>query len=56
MRKLLRPFGSITGNGYKTLESVVQGVEKPYRINSGLENFEGLYRDLNGPPKARATS
>ena len=45
---------SITGNGYKTLEAVAQSVEKPYRISATLENFDGLYRDLNAPFAARA--
>jgi threonine synthase len=45
---------SITGNGYKTLETVAQSVEKPYRINATLENFDGLYRDLNPSFEARA--
>ncbi|MGH7926779.1 MAG: hypothetical protein ACREQV_03180, partial [Candidatus Binatia bacterium] len=47
---------SITGNGYKTLESVAESVKSPYRINASLENFERLYGDLNPPAKARAVA
>ena len=38
---------SITGNGYKTLETVAASVEKPFTINATLENFDGLYNQLN---------
>jgi threonine synthase len=45
---------SITGNGYKTLEAVMQSVEKPYRIAAKLDHFDALYRDLNPPSQAKA--
>ena len=38
---------SITGNGYKTLETVAASVEKPFTINATLENFDDLHRRLN---------
>jgi threonine synthase len=40
---------SITGNGYKTLETVAASVEKPFTINATLENFDDLHRRLNQP-------
>ena len=45
---------SITGNGYKTLETVAGSVENPYTINATLENFDDLYRQLEQPIKAKA--
>jgi threonine synthase len=45
---------SITGNGYKTLETVAASVEKPFTINATLENFDGLYNQLNQAVIARA--
>jgi threonine synthase len=39
---------SITGNGYKTLETVAQSVERPYTIDATLQNFDELFRRL-GP-------
>ena len=47
---------SITGNGYKTLETVVKIVEKPFTIDATLENFDNLYRDLNPPVNAMAAA
>ena len=47
---------SITGNGYKTLETVVKIVEKPFTIDATLENFDDLYRDLNPPVNAIAAA
>jgi threonine synthase len=47
---------SITGNGYKTLETIVASVEKPYAINATLNNFDELYRDLNLPARAKAVA
>jgi threonine synthase len=44
---------SITGNGYKTLETVASAVEKPYAINATLENFDELFHRLT--PGKRAT-
>ena len=45
---------SITGNGYKTLETVAGSVEKPFTINATLENFETLYQQLTQPATAKA--
>jgi threonine synthase len=47
---------SITGNGYKTLETVVHCVEKPYGIHATLEDFDELYRDLTAPPRVSAAA
>ncbi|MGE5061759.1 MAG: threonine synthase, partial [Betaproteobacteria bacterium] len=45
---------SITGNGYKTLETIASAVEKPYAINATLENFDELFHRLT--PEKRATT
>lgn len=45
---------SITGNGYKTLETVAHSVEQPYTINATLENFDELLHQLDQPARARA--
>jgi threonine synthase len=37
---------SITGNGYKTLETVAQSVERPFTIDATLESFETLLQGL----------
>jgi len=37
---------SVTGNGYKCLEAVVASVEKPFKINASLKNFDDLYAEL----------
>jgi threonine synthase len=37
---------SITGNGYKTLETVAHSIEKPYTINATLQNFDELFHQL----------
>ena len=42
---------SITGNGYKTLETVAQSVERPYTIDASLQNFDELFRRLE--PQAK---
>jgi threonine synthase len=47
---------SITGNGYKTLETVAQSVEKPYTINASLESFDDLHQQLTEPAKAEAAA
>ena len=44
---------SITGNGYKTLEVVAASVEKPFKINSSLENFDELYSQLTQPAQGK---
>ena len=45
---------SITGNGYKTLETVAASVERPFTIDPTLENFDDLHRRLNQPFRAMA--
>jgi threonine synthase len=45
---------SITGNGYKTLETVARYLEKPYTINATLENFDELFHQLDGSNRAKA--
>ncbi|HEU4343501.1 MAG TPA: threonine synthase [Candidatus Binatia bacterium] len=45
---------SITGNGYKTLETVAGRVEKPFIIGATLENFDELYQRLTEPLQAKA--
>lgn len=37
---------SITGNGYKTLETVASCVEKPCTINATLQDFDELFHQL----------
>jgi threonine synthase len=45
---------SITGNGYKTLESVAGSVEKPFTIAPTLQHFDQLHQQLN--PRATASA
>jgi threonine synthase len=45
---------SITGNGYKTLETVAASVEKPFTINATLDNFDRLFQELNPTATAKA--
>jgi threonine synthase len=45
---------SITGNGYKTLETVARSVERPYTINATLQNFDELFRKLEAGVKISA--
>ena len=45
---------SVTGNGYKTLEAVADGVEKPYGINARLQEFDDLYNMLTGQAARQA--
>jgi len=47
---------SITGNGYKTLETVASAVEAPYSINATLENFDELFHRLTPETKATAVA
>jgi threonine synthase len=47
---------SITGNGYKTLETVAASVEKPFTIGSSIKNFDELYEQLNGVVLERAAA
>lgn len=44
----------ITGNGYKTLETVAGSVEKPFTINANLKNFDELYLQLSQPTPGKA--
>ena len=45
---------SVTGNGYKTLEAVLDTVEQPYRIPARLGDFDALYERINHPRAASA--
>ena len=45
---------SITGNGYKTLETVASAVEKPFTISATLRTFDELYHQLEQPAQAKA--
>jgi threonine synthase len=45
---------SITGNGYKTLETVASAVERPFTISASLQKFDELYEQLEQPAQARA--
>jgi threonine synthase len=47
---------SVTGNGYKTLEAVLDTVEQPYRIPARLSDFDELYGRLAGRRPATAAS
>jgi len=47
---------SITGNGYKTLETVANSVEKPHTINATLENFDELFHQQEEPEEAKAAA
>jgi threonine synthase len=44
----------VTGNGYKTLEAVIDGVEQPSRIPARLADFDALYVQLRGGREASA--
>jgi threonine synthase len=45
---------SITGNGYKTLETVASAVEKPLTISATLRDFDELYQQIEKPVSAKA--
>jgi threonine synthase len=45
---------SITGNGYKTLEAVLDTVEQPFRIPARLADFDELYARLSADRQASA--
>ncbi len=47
---------SITGNGYKTLETVAGSVEKPFMINATLENFDELFHQLQPAARMKAVA
>src|SRR5213593_3359716 len=44
----------VTGNGYKTLEAVLDSVAQPSRIAARLADFDALYARLNGGQEANA--
>jgi len=44
----------VTGNGYKTLEAVLDTVEQPFRIPARLADFDELYARLDGDRAASA--
>jgi threonine synthase len=44
----------VTGNGYKTLEAVIDRVEQPSRIAARLGDFDALYARLRGNREASA--
>jgi len=44
----------VTGNGYKTLEAVIDSVEQPSRIAARLGDFDALYARLRGNREASA--
>jgi threonine synthase len=45
---------SVTGNGYKTLEAVLDTVEQPYRIPARLADFDALHARISGGLEASA--
>jgi len=45
---------AITGNGYKTLEAVLDSVAQPFRIPARLADFEELHARLEGGREANA--
>ncbi len=47
---------SVTGNGYKTLEAVMDSVAEPRRIAAKLDDFDELYRKLSDQAAAKAAS
>ena len=47
---------SVTGNGYKTLETVAGSVQKPSTITADLENFDKLYQHLNPSARPKAAA
>jgi len=47
---------SVTGNGYKTVEAVLDSVEKPYPIPARLADFDALLARLRGAAERAATA
>jgi threonine synthase len=45
---------SITGNGYKTLEAVMQQVQAPFVIEARLKEFDALFEQLKNGRRAAA--
>jgi len=45
---------SITGNGYKTIETVAHIIDRPYSIDADLGNFDELYDGLTREPRPDA--
>jgi threonine synthase len=46
----------VTGNGYKTLEAVVESVATPFHIDARLQDFDTLYDQLMERSAARAVA
>ena len=47
---------SITGNGYKTVETVAHIIDRPYSIDAALGTFDALYDELSQGSRERATA
>jgi len=47
---------SITGNGYKTLETVAASVAKPFTINATLQDFDELFHQLQPAANMKAVA
>jgi threonine synthase len=47
---------SVTGNGYKTIEAVLDAVEKPFPIPARLADFDDLLARLRGSGERAATA
>ena len=45
---------SITGNGYKTVETVAHIIDRPYSIDATLGTFDELYGELSREPRETA--
>ena len=45
---------SITGNGYKTVETVAHVIDRPYSIDAALGTFDTLYGELSQEPQEKA--
>ena len=45
---------SITGNGYKTVETVAPIIERPFSIDASLGTFDKLYGELSQEPPDKA--
>ena len=46
---------SITGNGYKTVETVAHIIDRPHSIDANLGTFDELYGELSQEPASRAS-
>ena len=45
---------SITGNGYKTVETVAHIIDRPYSIEAALGTFDALYGELSRETQGKA--